>query len=261
LRQIAGLAGFALFLVLALAVAALATWNVLDPSYSYATGNPPTNILGYTGAAFADIVMQAFGLSSVPGYAAVVAGALPLLLAGKSTACRPIWCVGARLHRCSRRRRMLSGPAYLADPERHRRGDRGHDPAFPALFVGAYPSGLFAIILGCIFAVPTAWLMLFAAGIISPTLPEDEDEIFEDVPSRARTVGDSDGRRRQRRRFPCLRRCHSHVVQRAGTPAPSLWHGSAQTARSCVRCAYDFNDDEFGTLNETRSLKDANHPR
>ena len=52
-RQITGLAGFALFLLLALAVAALATWNVMDPSYSYATGNAPTNILGYGGAAFA----------------------------------------------------------------------------------------------------------------------------------------------------------------------------------------------------------------
>ena len=64
-RQAQALLGFAIFLMLALAVAALATWNVADPSYSYATGNAPTNVLGYSGAAFADIAMQFFGLASV----------------------------------------------------------------------------------------------------------------------------------------------------------------------------------------------------
>lgn len=45
LRQIQALIGFAIFLLLAFCVAALATWNVADPSYSYATANLPTNIL------------------------------------------------------------------------------------------------------------------------------------------------------------------------------------------------------------------------
>jgi len=61
LRQIQALIGFAIFLLLALAVAALATWNVTDPSYSYATGNLPTNVLGSSGAAFADVAMQFLG--------------------------------------------------------------------------------------------------------------------------------------------------------------------------------------------------------
>ena len=61
-RQIAALAGFAIFAALGLAVAALSTWNVADPSFSYATDNAPTNILGYSGAAFADIFMQFFGI-------------------------------------------------------------------------------------------------------------------------------------------------------------------------------------------------------
>lgn len=37
---------------------------------------------------------------------------------------------------------------------------------FPALFIGAYPTGTVATILGVIFAAPAAWLMLFAAGIV-----------------------------------------------------------------------------------------------
>src|SRR5687768_4785794 len=64
-RQIASLAGFVLVGALALAIAALSTWNVADPSFSYATSNEPTNLLGYGGAVFADIFMQFFGLASV----------------------------------------------------------------------------------------------------------------------------------------------------------------------------------------------------
>ncbi|OWK23549.1 hypothetical protein AJ87_34165 [Rhizobium yanglingense] len=78
-RQAQALLGFAIFLLLALAVAALATWNVTDPSYSYATGNPPANVLGYGGAAFADIAMQFFGLASVVALLPVVAWALALI--------------------------------------------------------------------------------------------------------------------------------------------------------------------------------------
>ena len=65
LRQIFSLAGFGLFLLLVLAVASLATWNVADPSLSYATDNQPTNILGLWGAVFADLMMQFFGLASL----------------------------------------------------------------------------------------------------------------------------------------------------------------------------------------------------
>ena len=78
-RQAQALLGFAIFLMLALAVAALATWNVADPSYSYATGNAPSNILGYSGAAFADLAMQFFGLASVIALLPVVAWALAMI--------------------------------------------------------------------------------------------------------------------------------------------------------------------------------------
>src|SRR5690554_2842182 len=63
--QVARLCGLALIGVTAFAVAALATWNVGDPSLSYATPNLVTNAMGFPGAVFADIVMQFFGLASV----------------------------------------------------------------------------------------------------------------------------------------------------------------------------------------------------
>src|SRR5690606_6423632 len=79
LRQALALAGFCVFVGLGLAVAALATWNVSDPSFSYATDNPPTNILGYSGAAFADLMMQFLGLASIVALLPILAVALALI--------------------------------------------------------------------------------------------------------------------------------------------------------------------------------------
>lgn len=51
--------------LLALAyVAALLTWSIEDPSFNHATDNPATNLMGFAGAAVADIAMQMFGLAS-----------------------------------------------------------------------------------------------------------------------------------------------------------------------------------------------------
>src|SRR5690606_9776455 len=61
--QVARLFGLVLMAVTVFAVAALATWNVSDPSLSYATPNLVTNAMGFPGAIFADIIMQFFGLA------------------------------------------------------------------------------------------------------------------------------------------------------------------------------------------------------
>ncbi len=78
-RQLMALAGLGVFIALALAVAALATWNVADPSFSYATSNAPTNLLGFSGAAFADVMMQFLGLASVFALLPVLALSLGLI--------------------------------------------------------------------------------------------------------------------------------------------------------------------------------------
>ena len=46
-------------------IAALATWNVADPSFSHATDNPVSNAMGFPGAVLADLSMQFLGLASV----------------------------------------------------------------------------------------------------------------------------------------------------------------------------------------------------
>src|SRR5215475_11779898 len=64
-RQAGRAAGLALFAGVGFTLAALATWNVADPSFSHATDNLVTNAAGYPGAVVADLLMQFYGLSSV----------------------------------------------------------------------------------------------------------------------------------------------------------------------------------------------------
>ncbi|MFK7791071.1 MAG: DNA translocase FtsK 4TM domain-containing protein [Devosiaceae bacterium] len=64
-RQAATLSGLGLIALCALAVVAMATWSVSDPSLSHATAAPVTNMLGAPGAIFADLIMQVLGLGAV----------------------------------------------------------------------------------------------------------------------------------------------------------------------------------------------------
>ncbi len=64
-RRVRELAGFGLVAMACLGAAALATWSVQDPSLSHATSRTVRNILGYPGAAAADVLMQTFGLGAI----------------------------------------------------------------------------------------------------------------------------------------------------------------------------------------------------
>ena len=152
-RQIMALAGFALLATIALGIAALATWNVADPSLSYATGNQPTNLLGYGGAIFADIVMQFLGLSAIISLLPVIAWAIALI-AGRKFHRIPVrlvaWVAGAIVCAAS----LGCFPAPVTWPLPNGIGGVIGDMIlrFPALFIGAYPTGTIATVLGVIFA-------------------------------------------------------------------------------------------------------------
>ena len=64
-RRLREAGGLGLLALTAIAVAALATWSVQDPSWSYATGAPVRNLLGRGGAITADLMMQLFGIASI----------------------------------------------------------------------------------------------------------------------------------------------------------------------------------------------------
>jgi DNA segregation ATPase FtsK/SpoIIIE, S-DNA-T family len=64
-RRLRELGGLALLACVGVAVFALATWSVSDPSLSYATSAPVRNMLGVAGAVAADLAMQLFGMATL----------------------------------------------------------------------------------------------------------------------------------------------------------------------------------------------------
>jgi S-DNA-T family DNA segregation ATPase FtsK/SpoIIIE len=181
-RQIRFAAGVAILVGLVLAVAALATWTVSDPSFSNANGATPSNALGYGGAAFADLVMQFFGLAGVIGL-------LPALF----------WAVGLMrnrpVDRMSRRGAAWFGGAWLTAavfglmpssqgwPLPNGLGGVLGDMALkvPAVLIGGFPSGIVAVILGLLLMPPSLWLLGFGAGLIGRETIAETDEADTDA--------------------------------------------------------------------------------
>src|SRR5579871_879428 len=64
-RRLRELGGLVIFAAVGVAVFALASWSVNDPSLSYATSAPVRNLLGVTGAIAADLAMQLFGIATI----------------------------------------------------------------------------------------------------------------------------------------------------------------------------------------------------
>ncbi|MBK5565117.1 DNA translocase FtsK [Ensifer sp. SSB1] len=252
-RQIASLAGFALFGALALAVAALSTWNVADPSFSYATSEAPTNVLGYPGAAFADIFMQFFGLASVVALLPAVAWAL-VLISGKRFdkvfKRLGVWFIGSVLAGAA----LSCVPAPITWPLPNGLGGVFGDMIlrFPALFTGAFPTGTFATVLACIFAAPAAWCLIYSAGLIGVSDEEEEDEVVEPTPSKARTVRDELDEDDSEGPFTLLMGSFAHMRYTMHARVRRIFgmSGTRSAPKRQYDEPYDFNNDEFGTLNE-----------
>ncbi|PDT83479.1 cell division protein FtsK [Sinorhizobium sp. BJ1] len=250
-RQIASLAGFALFGALALAVAALSTWNVADPSFSYATSDEPTNLLGYGGAAFADIFMQFFGLASVVALLPAVAWALVLIgnkPFDKIVKRLCLWFVGSALAGAA----LSCVPAPITWPLPNGLGGVFGDMIlrFPALFTGTFPTGTFATVLACLFAAPAAWALIFSAGLIGVSETDLEEEAPAPVPSKARTIREELEEDDDEGPLTLLMGSLAHMRFTAQARLRRAFGLSASRAKRQYDEPYDFNNDEFGTLNE-----------
>ena len=172
-RQAKAISGVGLLVLLGLAISALSTWNVLDPSYSNATAREPVNMLGAGGSYFADMMMQFFGLGAVLALLPVFSWSLMMVL-------------NVPVHRLPQRGMAWLGGAVLASaalsclkapvtwPIPNGLGGVFGDLIlkFPALFIGAYPDGIAAIVIGTICAFPAAGLLAFSANLVSTAEPE-----------------------------------------------------------------------------------------
>ncbi|KRA00162.1 cell division protein FtsK [Mesorhizobium sp. Root157] len=167
-RQVGRLAGCGLVAFVAFGIASLATWNVADPSFSHATDNSVTNAMGYAGAVFSDLAMQFFGLSSVAGLVpAVVWGFLLFSARGVDNLPRRglAWfgfaVLAAAMAGCVVPPNTWPLPTGLGGVV----GDMVLH--IPGLFIGGYPTGLFATFLALLFAGPALWLFAFGAALIA----------------------------------------------------------------------------------------------
>lgn len=244
---------------LLLAIAALATWNVSDPSLSYATGNPPANVLGYTGAAFADVMMQFFGLAGVAALLPMVIWGFYLLRG------RPVDRVVARLAAWVGGS-ILTASVFACAPA----PDRWPLPTglggvfgdmilkMPAVIIGDYPSGILAVVLGAALAIPAIWLMLFGAVLIAPP---KIDARAKQKTERARTIREYDEAEEDEdedggQAFGALA---------LGALTHFLLTGRAHLRRLTGRVAeqwpldpeepYDFNEEEFVGLNDDERVE------
>ena len=253
-RQTLALAGFAIFLALAMAVAALATWNVADPSFSYATDNAPTNILGFPGAVFADLMMQFLGLASIVALLPVLAFAFALIAGRKYDrvpARLAAWGGGTLLASAT----LGCFPAPPTWPIPNGIGGVIGDMIlrFPALFVGTYPTGMVAIVLGCLFIAPCIYLLLFASGLVGEAFEdelEDDDQPVAAAKVRAKrdeldAEEDEAGGFAELLAFGAI--AHYWYITQARL---RRLLGIKPSMRMRFEQPYDFNEDEFGTLNE-----------
>jgi DNA segregation ATPase FtsK/SpoIIIE-like protein len=159
--------------LVALVLVALATWSVDDPSFSYASGNPAKNWLGFPGAVIADLSFQVLGLGIfvflVPpalwGWA-MFRRRMPSRMALRV----PAW-IGALVLACG-----VAG--FIAAPETWPLptglgGLIGQSfTNLAILATGESPQPVTAVLFAIIIAAPALALFWLAMGLGKVTLPE-----------------------------------------------------------------------------------------
>jgi S-DNA-T family DNA segregation ATPase FtsK/SpoIIIE len=263
-RQARALLGLGIFALIAMGVAALATWNVADPSPSYATSAPPTNIMGYAGATFADVVMQFLGLSGVIAFLPVLSWSLALI-AGRRVTRMPArlfaWAgaapAGSAVLGCF--------PAPTTWPIPNGIGGVIGDMIlrFPGLFIGTYPTGVFAIVLGSMAAAPTIFLLLFAGGLIRNPQEDEDDGPLVEMPGKAVTVGDELDDDEPEGLLTVTFGWVTHAWFTGQARIRRLFGMPPRKARGQrgIDEPYDFNEDEFTPLNGSVAVPRAGRER
>jgi S-DNA-T family DNA segregation ATPase FtsK/SpoIIIE len=168
--------GLALLALVGAAMAALMSWSVDDPSFSYATTEPARNWLGFPGAVVADLGFQVFGLGvlAVIVPPALWGWALIRLRIPSLMGLRLVAWIGASLLCCG----VL---AFVAAPESWPLptglgGLVGTGFAnLAALATGEEPQPVTAVLFAIIIAAPALALLFIATGLgrlAMPRLPK-----------------------------------------------------------------------------------------
>jgi S-DNA-T family DNA segregation ATPase FtsK/SpoIIIE len=179
-RRLAELRGLGLIALAALALIALGTWSAQDPSFSHATDGTVRNLLGRAGAAFADFLMQVFGLGTL-------ALAIPVAVWGwlimthrapKRWKLRLAFWIGGVILACGFAA-CFRAPANWPLPT-GLGGAIGDSLIFvPSLLIGS-SANTSRILLGLVFGMPMLFTLAIAMGAGFRNDAGDADEDFED---------------------------------------------------------------------------------
>ena len=264
-RQAKVIAGLCLLALVGLSVAALSTWNVLDPSYSNATAKAPANILGAPGSYFADLMMQFFGLGSVLALLPVFAWSMMMML-------------NVPVYRLPQRGGAWVGGSILASaslscfqppatwPIPNGLGGVFGDMIlkFPALFLGAYPEGIAAGIVGALCAGPALGLLAFSSNLVATAAPVRVRTtpapvmpgkiVRQPAPQQQAVREEEDDDREERDSpFAYLQGYAAHYWYSAQARLRrTLGLPARKPARRDFDEPYDLNDEEFGLMHSDR---------
>jgi S-DNA-T family DNA segregation ATPase FtsK/SpoIIIE len=170
------LIGIVLLALVAIFMVALASWNVDDPSFSYATSEPAQNWLGFPGAVIADLSFQILGLG-------IIALLVPPALWGWSLVRRRVpSLMGLRMIAWIAATGLATGvlsfmPAPASWPLPTGLGGLigAGFSNLAALVAGADPQPVTAWLFAIILAAPTFalfWLALGLGAVSLPKMPE-----------------------------------------------------------------------------------------
>lgn len=178
MRQLQIVSACLIFIGLVFATFSLATWNVSDPSFSHKTSAVVSNALGFSGAAFSDLMLQFFGLASIIALTPALAWGISLLrgkLFDRRNSRLSAWFFGSLL--MSAVMGLLPSPQTWPLPTGLGGVIGDMLLKLPATIIGDYPTGILAFVIGALIFPPALWLLLKGSGLVQrPAIVLDEVE-------------------------------------------------------------------------------------
>ena len=192
-RQIEVFSGLLLWALSAFMLFSLATWNVGDPSWSYAAEAPVRNAMGYPGAILSDIALQFFGLAALPAL-------LPTVFWGYARIRGHVWAHAGRRLAIWPVAAVLAAavagcfPVTGTWPLPTGLGGVVGDVALrlPGLLSGGYPAGWVRVLSFVVFAPLAVYALAASCGFLwnPPEISEDDEDAEEtDDNGRFVTIG------------------------------------------------------------------------
>ena len=236
--------GFAVLGLVAVVMISLASWNVDDPSLSYATSTPARNWLGFPGAVIADLSFQVFGLGMLAVLVppALWGWSLVRMRVPPKMGLRLVTWVGASLLSCG----LLS---FVATPESWPlpTGLGGLIGAgfsnLAMLATGEEPQPVTAVLFSIIIAAPTLALFWISTGLGRVAIPNGSKR-GRSVATGARSTEDGVDIEPERDSIldvvagavvhlgysiaAAFRRARAHLRERQAESAPDQWRGAAE---------------------------------